>query len=1014
MNSSLKKLIGMLLLAFGCLITIWHILSSDVSPTVVTEQKRLRDIELSSSTYLRTQHKLSGTFTAQHNYLGIVSIPLSSEGIRTDDTLIFRIKERGTEKWYSEGDYGAVWVTKNSEFPFGFAPIYESKGKEFQFEIESRAGVENNAVKVENASEFISVKYQYPKSALLKDPMQLAQFIWGKTLPQLIHINFYLSLLLYFLPFILYIRKTIRRMIQDRIHLPKSIQSLRTYRLFDQFTAEEILLCIGVCTISAGIVLRDFITNKSLFLLPVHDFFSNLLPNYIHIGELIRKGEFPLWSFSVGLGTNVFAGNFMRVSILDPFTWITYFFDASQIIGVFPYLLFAKLILAGVFFYIYLRSNSISHVTAIIFSVFYMLCGEMVMRLPWFHYTTEMVLIPLLLLSVDAFVLKKKNVPILLCFVWLAGFHIYHVLLYSVFSVGYILLVHFLHIDNKQSTAIDRAKDVLRIGIRFSKNLIVAILIAAPLFGPNLYNYLHSARFVATESSDSFYAVNSVFVNFKLFIVILFSFFGQGITGTLGDYTGWSNSLEDPSIYAGLIPLIFFITYPFYFPKKRKLFLAISLMILVYLFVPAVRNVVNVLYENRFKTSSFIVPLVILILGALSFDKYLNSDRHNKLIGVVSFVLLFLLIGISGFVTYLQTDLEIIVNTQAFITLSIVLVCVSIAPLLKKSHAVILLIIIPFPAHVFLSTEYLHHGKWLDQTYLNRHNHIQEITSEITRKITKKDTSFFGIENRLTIFDVGSNDSTGLGYPGFAAYQSFNEASLQRFITFWGLENDKGLGSRYFAGIPLERDYLSDMLIMKYLLVSDTSINLPDSFEYVSTYRGIHVYENPHVTPFGSIFTQFMTYENFQKVQESSYDNFLKSVILVDPDERVNLIQHIDETTKPEQFAENSKSMQFLKNTAVNNTEITGEYDLVTGGVALFQFPYNEGWRLEIDGETSKLFAVNGGLTGAVIPSGEHQIRLSYSQPYLMEGLIISLVTIGSILLGRMNEKRFKYHIKKL
>lgn len=64
----------------------------------------------------------------------------------------------------------------------------------------------------------------------------------------------------------------------------------------------------------------------------------------------------------------------------------------------------------------------------------------------------------------------------------------------------------------------------------------------------------------------------------------------------------------------------------------------------------------------------------------------------------------------------------------------------------------------------------------------------------------------------------------------------------------------------------------------------------------------------------------------------------------------------------------------------------------------LMSFPYDKGWQLHVDGRPHRLIKVAGGLTGAQLTPGKHQLAFNYHIRGLLSGAIIS--AFGLVLLG--------------
>ena len=97
--------------------------------------------------HLLRNQKLSGTFRARENNLGILFIQLVKFG-QGSDNILFRIKKEGKEKWYHESEFTGDQVKNNQFFPLGFPPITGSKNNTYVFELESLAGEYNNGIGV--------------------------------------------------------------------------------------------------------------------------------------------------------------------------------------------------------------------------------------------------------------------------------------------------------------------------------------------------------------------------------------------------------------------------------------------------------------------------------------------------------------------------------------------------------------------------------------------------------------------------------------------------------------------------------------------------------------------------------------------------------------------------------------------------------------------------------------------------------------------------------------------------
>jgi uncharacterized membrane protein YfhO len=83
-----------------------------------------------------------------------------------------------------------------------------------------------------------------------------------------------------------------------------------------------------------------------------------------------------------------------------------------------------------------------------------------------------------------------------------------------------------------------------------------------------------------------------------------------------------------------------------------------------------------------------------------------------------------------------------------------------------------------------------------------------------------------------------------------------------------------------------------------------------------------------------------------------------------------------------------------LQNIKESNNRIEGDVDLTRKGILVLSVPYSKGWNATVDGEKAKLLKANILYSALELPEGEHHITLTYRTPYLLEGFIISMVSL--------------------
>ncbi|WP_251547951.1 YfhO family protein [Limosilactobacillus caecicola] len=98
------------------------------------------------------------------------------------------------------------------------------------------------------------------------------------------------------------------------------------------------------------------------------------------------------------------------------------------------------------------------------------------------------------------------------------------------------------------------------------------------------------------------------------------------------------------------------------------------------------------------------------------------------------------------------------------------------------------------------------------------------------------------------------------------------------------------------------------------------------------------------------------------------------------------------------QFKQDVKTLQSsgLKVTSQRANQIKGTVTIKNSRQFLMTtIPYTQGWHVKVDGKSVTPFKVAGTFMGIPITKGTHKITMTYIPPYLITGLIISLMTFG-------------------
>lgn len=190
--------IGFFLLILSNVLTLFQILRTDISSTVVTQQHSNKQLQ-------KQQDVITGTFISQHNFLGMIVLPIQKTDIPYDEIIEFRIRKETDTNWYYSGEFETARVNNLDFYPLGFPVVTDSANQHFYFEIEKVKKSNANPITFNLKNDYFQTKYQYPTQTLLQDPVQLFTFFTAKTQYAIANEISSFTFIINFIPFFIFI-----------------------------------------------------------------------------------------------------------------------------------------------------------------------------------------------------------------------------------------------------------------------------------------------------------------------------------------------------------------------------------------------------------------------------------------------------------------------------------------------------------------------------------------------------------------------------------------------------------------------------------------------------------------------------------------------------------------------------------------------------------------------------------------------------------------------------------------
>lgn len=717
-----------------------------------------------------------------------------------------------------------------------------------------------------------------------------------------------------------------------------------------------------------------------------------------------------MWSFSIGLGS-VIQTNWLG----NPFLGVPILLGRDLIPSAMVYMQIAKIVLAALFFYLFLSKLRFHPFACSAAAVLYAFSGIMITRGNWINYGVEYVLAAFILYAVEIYLRDGKwyLIPVAICLL-ITSFGLYYVFLYT------ILLTVYVTVRYVYANKFDWKSYFSHI-IKCYSLFFVGFLMAALFLAPYVFNMFQSARFERTAGGIS--VSDFILTLFSLrdagtYLSEFYRFFSPDILGVFQKYSGSADYLEGPLFYCGLIVLLL-IPQAFCFAgRKTKLLLKLGLLLAgIYLIFPNIHLLLNGFIGGTFKLSSLWLCLVMLTTAAYAMHKIaLGCAIDQKVLLITSAGLI---ISFLGLLVILPNYQIAFVNNIALLVVLFLtvytLVFLFSASLLQKEK-VLALLMIAVIAEAYLFAGFTVNGAYdfakSITGYISKSNGTGyfDYSNEALQYIKENDNGFYRINKENMVF---LSDPLFQNYYGSSHYDTFVSKSYLEFLSdlnakkFW-----IGMPDTWSQGLN-NRPMLETLTGFKYHIsdAEDMDYNPPFGYAYVTTVGDKAVYKNNQAMPLGFTYDQYMLKEDFDALSDTAKDIALLNALVLD-----NAAGSLSQYNFPDPYYvmplmdynevlwENGVDITDLYVSAVydrsqepfvveqfKQNRITGTIAAQEDKMMFFSIPYAKGWTLKINGATAPIEKVSIGFTGAEIAKGEHTIELSYRTPGLVIGGIMSL-----------------------
>lgn len=774
---------------------------------------------------------------------------------------------------------------------------------------------------------------------------------------------------------------------------------------------KEVLIMFSMLVLIACLVFYKFILGSAVYLF--RDIGSDTLnysyPAFINIAETIGRGDLPGWSFEQGLGQNVFP-----FSLSDPTTYPLYLLGSENLAFGIIWVELFKIIGSGLLFFCFLKKLTIDTRAAYMGGLLYAFSGFMIVGGGWYIFSTLGLYVALTLLSFEMLYLERKWWLFPISVALLAALNVVSLYTCSLFLFLYVLFRLFG----------DEEADFKK----FPKLLIsmlllggLGILISSVFSLPNLMQMIDSPRVSGGASYTNTLAATPALElgSASYLLTLLMRTFSSDLLGNGNGYTGWGNYLEAPLSYCGLVTLLLIPQLFSFLKTRQKIVYGSFLGIFIFAEIfPWFRRGFWLFQGDYFRDFSLYLAIIFILFSVFALDKIIKNGKANLwVLGASLSVLLIALYfpyGINVYNGYgLKTSIDSVTQRNVMlliIMLAFTLTLFSVNKFRPYAPVFLLAIIIAELSSFTENTVNKRHA--LTQAELNSKAGYNDYSNEAIAFIKQQDPGFYRIEKNYgsTPAMHGSlNDSKVQHYFGSSSYHSFNQLNYINFLSTCDVLNSKNEDQTRWSDGVKSTPLLQVLMGVRYFLLRgdwEAFPALADKYAGLGKFGDVTVLKSKFSIPMGVAYDAYITQSDFSKLDTTRKRAALFKAIMIPDvlvadvpamrkisvDEIPAFTNGVDELTIEIGADADKLKANSLRISSFSNDHIDGKISTQIKQLVFFSFPFDPGWRAQINGKDSDMLMVNGGLSAVLVEPGENIISLRYFPPYVKTGLFLTLL----------------------
>lgn len=668
------------------------------------------------------------------------------------------------------------------------------------------------------------------------------------------------------------------------------------------------------------------------------------------INNFLKTGELPFYSWYKFLGSDFYSSASIYVTgdFLIPLLMLFKKIEHA--------LLFESIILvyiSGFSFNVFLLSFGIKErKTRTFVSIIYAFTGLAVFYFGNYMFHRFYSILPFMFAGIESYLYRNRPYlfTISVAFLFITS-------IYFMFPSSLFLVIYFVFTYNLKSKEFKLAEFIAKSSFLIM-HYILGFAISAVVTLPAILFLIENPRLgVSYDFSIIWdfeiligYFMSHIAAPFPIYTNIPYMF----VSGTNGHATWYS-------VYASSITVVMLFSYFLFIKDQQKRhYLFLYLTTLFIIMIKPINSIFHGFSEPSFRFV-FLYIIVILLILAHTLDKrvYIPSIRPFLVVLTIFIILSVILYMIN------LLDYSLFYQHINFVLISLSSMFIFVVlwhfKFTRLAFAFTFFEIAVFSTFVIynLNLPAYNYEPSLTKEYVQ---YYQDIDDDLFYRV------YLNPKHLYPTSELNLNQSLNYNYNSTTTYDTGYESQLVDFLRINGFD---------WHIIHIDDPELLELLGVKYYIVFDES-ELPNGyeFEYVYDLDFLKVYKLINHRSIGFTYNHFEILESLKDYSNISWNDTL--LIYKKDQERINNIL-------PSEYSSE------LIVSSISTNSIQGEITSDEKTILFLSIPYNEGWKVIVDGKNTEYFKVHGGFLGIELNEGYHFIELYFVPKGFKLGFYITI-----------------------